>query len=268
MSARLIVNADDGGLSPTTDAAILRCAREGIVTCASVVVSGESAPAFVRDATTLGIDLGLHLNLTEGRALTGGSCPLTSSDGTFTGPKQAVWEWGRTLDASSEGLVEEVRAQWERLYALGARPSHIDGHNHVHILPPVLRALCEALDEASVFLRMPHEAHLAGTAPFPLAELCARAHTALPECVRTTDAFVGYGFCHAPSQEALLDSLPDAAGATELMVHPGARAGSPFGEAPEREDEAEVLCAPDLRNRIEAQGYQLGTFRELLGESA
>jgi len=268
VNATLIVNADDGGLAPTTDAAILRCAREGVVGCASVVASGASAPTFVRDATTLGVDLGLHLNLTEGRSLTGVLPPLTDHEGVFTGPKQSVWEWGASTDTPPPGLVEEIRAQWKRLHELGARPSHVDGHNHVHILPPVLLALCEVLDGTAVFIRMPHEAHLDSAPPFPLGTLCTRARTDLSGGLRATDAFVGYHFCHAPSSATLLDGLPDAEGTTELMVHPGGRSGSPFGEAPERKAEVDVLCAADLRSRIEAQGYRLGTFREALQENA
>ncbi len=268
MNARLIVNADDGGLAASTDAAILRCAREGIVGCASVVVSGTSAATFVRDAASIGIDLGLHLNLTEGRSLTGGPALLTDDDGSFKGPKQAVWAWGATTDTPPPGLVEEIRAQWQRLCELGARPTHVNGHNHVHVLPPVLHALREALEDETVYVRMPHEAHAGHVPPFPLEALCARARDRLPGRWRATDGFVGYGFCHAPSVETLLDSLPEPRGTTELMVHPGGRSGSPFGEAPEREAEVEALCDGSLLPRLEARGYAPATFRDLLREHA
>jgi len=67
----LVVNADDAGFAEPTDAAILRCARAGIVRSATVAANGPTADAFVRQALDAGLDLGLHVNLTGGRPLAG-----------------------------------------------------------------------------------------------------------------------------------------------------------------------------------------------------
>ena len=60
---RLVVNADDLGLHPALDAGILRAHREGIVTSATVLVSGPNAEEAVDKARAQGLALGVHLAL-------------------------------------------------------------------------------------------------------------------------------------------------------------------------------------------------------------
>jgi predicted glycoside hydrolase/deacetylase ChbG (UPF0249 family) len=58
---RLVVNADDLGLHPRIDEGILEARRRGILTSASVLVSGRNAAAAVRAAQAAGVRIGVHL---------------------------------------------------------------------------------------------------------------------------------------------------------------------------------------------------------------
>ena len=89
---QLIVNADDLGLTPGVNRGILRAFQDGIVTSASLLVTGsafEEAVALAWQNPEL--DVGLHLTLVEERAVLGreilptlvdetGRFPRTSSD--------------------------------------------------------------------------------------------------------------------------------------------------------------------------------------------
>lgn len=63
MSTRLIVNADDLGLSAAIDNGIFRAHREGIVTSATLLVTSSTARAAVQKARAEGLAVGVHLCL-------------------------------------------------------------------------------------------------------------------------------------------------------------------------------------------------------------
>ena len=85
------------------------------------------------------LSIGLHLNLTLGQPL--GLMPRLAPQGTL--PPLAsltAWALGGVLDA--EEISAEIARQLDRFEAaLGFPPDHIDGHQHVHVLPGVRRAL-------------------------------------------------------------------------------------------------------------------------------
>ena len=67
---RLIVNADDFGLSPEVNAGILRAHRDGILCSASLMVAEPAARAaaeMARDNPAL--DVGLHAVVCRGRSI-------------------------------------------------------------------------------------------------------------------------------------------------------------------------------------------------------
>jgi predicted glycoside hydrolase/deacetylase ChbG (UPF0249 family) len=63
---RLIVNADDLGCGPARDRGIFRAFQQGIVTSASLLANGRTFAEAAREARTLGLPVGVHLNLAEG----------------------------------------------------------------------------------------------------------------------------------------------------------------------------------------------------------
>ena len=69
MAARgLIVTADDFGIAPEVNEAVMRAHREGILTCASLMVAAPAAAdAVVRAKTMPNLGVGLHLVLVEGK---------------------------------------------------------------------------------------------------------------------------------------------------------------------------------------------------------
>lgn len=187
MPRYLIINADDLGECAARDEGILTLARAGVLRSASLLVNGHHAEAAAYEAERAGLPLGLHLNLTEGRALNfqpPGCDVLTDADGVFRG-KWGLRESLDCLDRAERGheseaesgpasdfdtppglaqaLAREIRAQFERFIALtGALPTHVDGHHHIHVEPRVAQVLAPimAREYGVCRVRLPDQAPL------------------------------------------------------------------------------------------------------------
>lgn len=134
----IIVCADDFGMHPYVDDAVLRLARLGRLNATSCMTL---APSFAQSAPALrdvpGMRIGLHLNFTEALSDQGLYLPL---------PALLARVYSRRLDMS------QVRRQIDRQFdafhdVLGMAPDFVDGHQHVHQLPQIRSALLAALQQ-------------------------------------------------------------------------------------------------------------------------
>lgn len=268
---RLVVNADDFGFTPDVNEGILRSHLEGIVRSTSLMANGPAFGHAVRIAhqhPSLGV--GCHLTLVQGESV--------ASPGTQL-PRSA-----RSLLANPPTLHEALRefqAQIEALLDHGIQPSHLDTHQHVHLLPVVLEAVATLADRFRIpWIRKPFDTPL-GIAPvlraglalairpwrIPFEERLRRAHC------RTSDyfaGFVGTGAMDARWLVALLPGLP--AGIGELMCHPGIcgpelqRADTRLKQSREREMRA--LCSNEVRKAVAECGIELLSYRDLAADAA
>jgi predicted glycoside hydrolase/deacetylase ChbG (UPF0249 family) len=143
---RLVVNADDFGLSPAVSRGILRAHRDGIVTSTSLlgnVADLDGARALLAEAPGLGV--GVHLALSGGTPV---SPPervpsLVTPDGRFHARGQdfiTAWMRGRVL---ADDVQRELDAQVARIRDAGITIDHLDTHRHLGFLPVVGRAVEE-----------------------------------------------------------------------------------------------------------------------------
>jgi predicted glycoside hydrolase/deacetylase ChbG (UPF0249 family) len=137
---RVIVNADDLGLSPAVNEAVFGLMGAGAITSATMMATApcvEEAARRVREFP--GCSFGVHLCATDFRPLTSNPAlaPLLA-DGMFNG--QRVREI-RITPALREAVADEWSAQVQRIIDLGVRPSHLDSHHHVHTVPGLFGAL-------------------------------------------------------------------------------------------------------------------------------
>lgn len=227
---RLIVNADDFGRSAAITRGILRAHREGIVTSTSLMVRYEAAAqaaAQARACPRLGV--GLHLDLGE----------WEYRDGEW----HSVYEVASTDDQGVvEAELERQLGEFERL--VGAPPTHIDSHQHVHRDEPVRSAAQRAAQALGVPLR-----HAPG--------------------VRYCGAFYGQGRHGEPLPELICaDTLIDLLGGlplgvVELACHPAEAVDFESSYAAERPVELRALCDPRVRAALRAHGIELCSFRDL-----
>jgi hopanoid biosynthesis associated protein HpnK len=154
ISRRLIVNADDFGLSPSVNAAVLRAHRDGILTTASLMVNEPGfAEAVQRAKENPRLGVGLHLTLLMGHStLPPEQIPgLVNARGEFSRSSVGAglnYFFNRRLRAQ---LRAEIHAQFARFHATGLPLDHVNGHLHLHLHPAVFQILMD--DAATLGIR-------------------------------------------------------------------------------------------------------------------
>lgn len=282
---RLIVNADDLGADEARNAGIFEAIREGSVTSVSILANGpalEGALQEVRSLPQKKVSWGIHLNLSEGTPLSARLSLLTGKDGSLLGKAQTHRLLSTPGNPELEKQVaQEIAAQIQVLRKAGVRISHLDGHQHVHVFPAVIRAALRAARLHQIpWVRIPEDPGptLAdpGIQDSLIAEarnfswLAAEARLLLKGSgLRTTDYFRGLylkGRLTLSIMEENLGHLPP--GLTELMVHPGrvpaAPIPSPFSAFSnmDREKELETLIDNGFRLALGRNGIELTPFPE------
>src|SRR6185312_7121417 len=240
MASRLILNADDFGLTRGINRAIAELHAAGVLTSATLMANGQAfddAIEVARAHTTLGV--GCHIVLTDGTPL---SPPETIStligpDGRSFRPSLGGFFRDAMLGRISEAdIAREATAQIERIQQMGIALTHLDTHKHTHILPTVARALLAVAERTGVHaIRNPFEQswslRIGRSKPMRVAQvtlmkLLRPSFLRLPQirsgAVCTTSGTIGIsatGSLDAATLRTMPDILPD--GTWEFVCHPG-----------------------------------------------
>jgi predicted glycoside hydrolase/deacetylase ChbG (UPF0249 family) len=277
MRPRLIVTADDVGLHPGMTAGAIRAHREGIVTACSIVANGvafDDAVSRLRDVPEL--DAGVHLTLVEERPLTAIRFPRKYT--TFV-PLYLV----HAIPIAA--IESELRAQIERVLATGLRVTHLNGHQHLHLLPRIFEVVVRLARELAIpYVRIVNEssAGLRPAGPQPsrlpgphagwkpadrqaggLRSISMRILSALGRRARssfTNDRTIGVS--NAGHLRDVVPLLDDVEGLTELVTHPGIGV-SGYAWGYDWDAETRALCDPRLREELAARGIELTSPRRL-----
>jgi len=240
MPARLILNADDFGLTRGINRAIAELHSAGALTSATLMANGAAFDDAIRIAhaqPTLG--LGCHIVLTDGIPI---SPPETIP--TLLGPDGRTFRRSLTdffaaalLGRISEAdIAREALAQISRIQLQGIEITHLDTHKHTHILPRVARPLLAVAERTGIrAIRNPFEpgwSSSIGVSPFfRRVQLRGLGYLkplffSLPQIrdgrVCTTDGTLGVsatGSLDATTLRAILNIIPN--GTWELVCHPG-----------------------------------------------
>ncbi len=246
MVNKLIVTADDVGLHRGMTEGAIRAHREGIVTACSVVANGvafEEAMERLKDVPSL--EVGVHLTLVEETPLTAMRFPKKYT--TFA-PLYSL----RLI--SMRAIERELRAQIERVLRSGLRVTHLNGHQHLHLLPRLFALVARLAKEYGIpYVRIVDD--LGGGE----RALSMRALSYLGRRARATftnDHTIGVANAgHLRDVVALLDHVQAV---TELVTHPGVDVdGYTWGYA--WDEETRALCASGLREEIARRGIVLMT---------
>jgi predicted glycoside hydrolase/deacetylase ChbG (UPF0249 family) len=154
---KLIINADDFGLTQEVNDAIIDVFENGSLTSATLMVNMPGTEhAAKRAAQFPRLGVGLHYNLTEGRPVSNekNDC-LTGPDGDFFSRNMLLARLALHKVKPSD-LRWELNAQFERILRLGIQPTHIDSHQHIHLHPTVFRVIREFAVEKQIAVRIPY----------------------------------------------------------------------------------------------------------------
>lgn len=281
MLKQLIVTADDFGLALPVNEAVERGHREGILTSASLMVTGAAAADAVERARRLPrLGVGLHLVLVDGRpVLPPERIPdLVGPDGRFPAdPVRAGLQIFFSPRARAQAAAE-CRAQLEAFRATGLALDHVDAHHHFHQHPTVQRILLGLAPEFGIAaVRVPHE-------PFAISPHASRdrllqrslarmfherrikamRRRLLHAGIHCNDAMLGLADSGRMGPERVrrfISALPE--GLSELYFHPatrrwGERDAWPVNYEPEAEFAA--LIDPGVKAALAASGAALVTF--------
>jgi predicted glycoside hydrolase/deacetylase ChbG (UPF0249 family) len=223
---RIIVNADDLGMSEEVNEAIFEGMQRGVITSATMLANGVAMRKAAQNLHRFPhCSFGVHLNLTEFAPVCAENCGGLSSildeTGRFNGNRIREIRIGpRMLKA----IFREWCSQIECLMELGAHPSHLDAHHHVHTIPellPVLMALRMRyrIDKVRMSRNMYDEIER------PSGTLLAKKQL-YNFALRTIGFRTTQIFTDLVTFIKLCGAKPPRAESVELMTHPGSEPGS------------------------------------------
>jgi chitin disaccharide deacetylase len=311
-SHRLVLHADDFGMNRAVSDGIVRGFREGLLTSTSVLSNAPDADRALSlwkgltaeraagrlpssdarrklDDPECDFDLGVHLNLTQGRPLIGDRYPgeLLDSEGRFP----SVFALFARLWRSGDKHLAAIRDEWQRQLEFvcdhGFRPTHLNGHQYVEMLPVLTGVVQELLERFAIkTVRVAWEPGVFrntamwrfGIAKWPLAQvkrLFAGRFRATVNLwgINHTDAF--FGTAHAGSvdlqllQRFMVSSQDRQT--VEIGLHPAEATGTISPEdqadgwndplATARPRELKMLTSEELPQLLKSCGWQLGRLQ-------
>ena len=289
---RLIVNADDFGMTSGVNRAIAESHKSGVVTSATVMANEAAVDEAILLATQNSfLGTGCHVVLVDGTPVSQPDSVqslIGSRNGEIARFRAGIAQLAVAALARSVRESEvhgEASAQIERLQSRGLSLSHVDCHMHSHILPVVSRAVLRAARDHDVrAVRNPFEPAWSVAATHKSSSLRtwnrsvqvtllrALEHQFLNAVkqngMKTTDGTIGIavtGLLDRDLLTRLIDAMPD--GIWELVTHPGyhdrelSAAKTELKES--RAVELELLTAPATREMFQKRNIQLISYREL-----
>lgn len=146
-SRPVILCADDFGLAPGVSDAIcglIAAGRLSATSCMSALPGWRHEASDLRSVVAgAPADVGLHLTLTDQPSLTRTS---QLCEGGRLPPLSRLLPRALALRLDRRAVLDELRAQLDAFEDVwGAPPDHLDGHQHVHVLPGVREAVVDEL---------------------------------------------------------------------------------------------------------------------------
>jgi hopanoid biosynthesis associated protein HpnK len=290
---RLIVNADDLGITPGVNRAIREAHCDGVVTSATLMATGNAFDDAVKLAQAVpSLSVGCHVVLVDGvPAGEPGFIPTLLSP---RGPGAEFYSRISMVAAravsrrfNSDQLVCEIVAQIKRIQAAGVQVSHLDTHKHTHIFPHILSALVRAARITGVpAIRNPFVAasfmrfgafsryrklwkrygqvRLLNSFGRMFRERMKHAGLATPH---GSLGIIETGSLDYSLLRSAISNLPE--GTWELVCHPGyddaELRSSHTRLLASRERERELLTSTELQDFLKKESVQLIGYREFAG---
>lgn len=309
---RLVLHADDFGMNHAINRGILHAFRNGLLTSTSLLANAPHASAACREwrslitqhqsselassnlrnsmsDSQLPFDLGIHLNLTQGQPLTGSRFPaeLLDRDGNFPGIGNQFLRLQRSNPACLSAVASELQAQIEWMCDQGLRPTHLNGHQYIELIPGISAMIPILMSRYAIpVVRVALEPSLARNVLFcgRIADwglgLVKRYYAnqfrrqMLEANIQFPDRF--FGTSHAGRiSHAVFDGFltcSDLVGLTEVGMHPGVEPDQDDGPvtsdwndplANVRPAELRWLCDPALANLLQQKRICLGRLQSL-----
>ena len=282
MQRHLIVTADDFGLHEAVNEAVAQANRRGILTAASLMVSGPAAADAVRRARRLpNLRVGLHIVLADGlSSLPHQQIPsIADIDGRMG--EDMFFRGVRFFARASvrAQLEAEIRAQFLAFARTGLPLDHVNAHKHFHLHPTILGILIRVAREFGArAMRVPDEPlwYALRSRRWPAAAggalltpwLMLMRHRLRVAGIFHNDCVFGIANSGAMDEEQLLSILTRLPrGVTEIYLHPATISGAavaPSMRGYRHADELAGLLSPRVREAIAALNVRRGGYGDIL----
>ena len=294
---RLIVNADDLGMTTGINRGIIEGCEKGIVTSTTLMATASAFDDAVARARDLDqrqprVSIGCHVVLLDGepalppeRLSSLLERPANNGVGELRISLNGFARSALTGKLRPDEIEAEATAQITRIQNAGIKPSHFDCHKHAHIFPAVLKPLLRAAREMGIsavrnpfgllfplpFSRMIRNPKLWRRVA-ELGMLRNFATTFQQEVnrhgLRTPDGSVGVAITGTLDLNSFLDlveALPE--GTWEFVCHPGYndadldRVRTRLRQS--REQELKVLTSAEARAALKRRSIELISYHDL-----
>lgn len=276
MTAHLIVNADDYGLTPGVSRGIRRAHQQGIVTTTTAMMNIPGALGDLRlaAAETPLLDFGVHLTLTAGQPL----CP-PDTIATIATPEGEFYPRSKIIQVLGDVDPEHLRTEWQAQIGLflesGLPLNHLDSHHHCSYLDEVaLGVMLDLAIEYGIPIRPPlGSSPESGMLTELLKDVASQMADFVPRVLADDhipypDHLISSFYGEQATEAHLLDIIAELpAGTTELICHPAEvdddlRAISGYTDP--RAAELTALTSPAVKDALAAHHVSLLTYKQFL----
>lgn len=279
---RLIVNADDLGLHASVNAAVAAGHARGCITSASLMPTGAAFDGAVETALqTPSLGVGVHLTLVAEAPLCEPAAvrTLLGKDGRFVADHTVFIRRYLAGELDFGEVYREIAAQVARVARTGLRPTHLDSHQHLHVLPKLMDMCVSLAKEYGIrAVRIPAEPYFfTGGCAAGLGRMAGKwgltflARRARAKAARAGLLFPAHfrgmlagGRMRALYLEHIVRTL--SPGVTEIMLHPGAdrqALAARYGWGYEWEAELAAAMSPAVLSALQESQIDLISFGEL-----
>lgn len=147
---KVILNADDLGLSEYHNKAILKGYNTGILKYASLLVNIEAFEDAINNVILKcpRLNVGIHLNIMEGKSLT--RCSMLTNDNGYFNKGYLYLILNQHNKDLQKQIEYEFRAQIEKAIQNGVKIERMDSHIHIHAIPQIFKISCKLAKEYNI----------------------------------------------------------------------------------------------------------------------
>ncbi|MFA5238966.1 MAG: ChbG/HpnK family deacetylase [Phycisphaerae bacterium] len=276
MDRRIVINADDFGVSSSVNQAVAQAHSNGVLTSATIMANMPAADEAVKIAKqNPNLGVGVHLNLFKGKPLSKDKsveCLLNAEgDFAFSPAKLSLLSLLRRKIRNAIRIELAAQIQW--VIDNGIKPTHLDSHKHIHNFPVVFSIVCGLAKQFQIpAVRFSFEPKQLLSMPWPLSSeggresaktirIMAKINRIQNSAFLKTDCLLGVshiGRIDVNFFKAV--ALYNSAATAEVMTHPGLDNGQ---NKMQRKGEFEALCSERTKKYLMDAGIRLVHYGNL-----
>lgn len=268
MDKRIIINADDFGISSGVNKAVAQAHTDGVLTSTTIMANMPAADEAVKIAKQMpDLGVGVHLNLFEGQPLSknGNVDCLLDDSGNFALTQTELSLLSIARRKIRNAIRTELAAQIQWVIDNGLKPTHLDSHKHIHSFPAIFPIVCDLAKRFEIAaIRFTLEPKQLLAMPWPLPSTGARKRVKTIRIMAKinriqnpaylkTDCLLGVahlGKIDVNFFKAV--ALYNSAATAEVMTHPGLDDGPEQKQnRMQRRGELQALCSEKTKQYLE-----------------